>query len=146
MERTRKELEAYKLEAQREEDEKRYRKELELERLRKEKRAEEEKKRIKKEADEAVEKFKVKEAERIAKEKKEKEENEKEYKKRLEEDLRKSGLEERQIAVVLNKEKAVDPNRPTYTRMSRRHLSIETLNRYRIDYEFDSVRCVLRYP
>src|SRR4051812_7785472 len=28
-------------------------------------------------------------------------------------------------------------NGPTYTRMARRHLSIETLNRYNIDYEFD---------
>jgi len=46
-------------------------------------------------------------------------------------------MDERQIAVVLKKDQAVDPNRPTYTRMSRRHLSIETLNRYRIDYEFD---------
>lgn len=81
----------------------------------------------------------MKEAERVAKEKKEKEENEKEYKKRLEEDLRKSGMDERQIAAVLNKDKAVDPNRPTYTRMSRKYLSIETLNRYRIDYEFDTV-------
>jgi hypothetical protein len=48
-------------------------------------------------------------------------------------------MDERQIAAVLKKEKAVDPNRPTYTRMSRRHLSIETLSRYRIDYEFDVV-------
>jgi hypothetical protein len=66
-------------------------------------------------------------------------EKEKEYKRRLEEDLRKLGLNDRQIAVVLNKDKAVDANRPTWTRMSRRRLSIETLNRYRIDYEFDPV-------
>ena len=51
LERTRKELELYRLDAQREEDEKRMKKELELQRLREEKRAEEEKKRIKKEAD-----------------------------------------------------------------------------------------------
>jgi hypothetical protein len=42
--------------------------------------------------------------------------------------------------VMLKKEGAADPNRPTYTRMSRKHLSIETLNVYRIDYEFDQVR------
>jgi len=47
------------------------------------------------------------------------------------------GMDEQQIAVVMKKEQAVDPKRPTYTRMSRRHLSIETLNKYRIDYEFD---------
>lgn len=138
MEKARKELEGFRLEAQREKDEKRMKKEIELQKLRDEKRAEEEKKRIKKEADEAVEKFKLKEAERVTKEKKDKEDREKEYQRRLEEDLRKSGLDERQISVITKKEKAIDPNRPTYTRMSRRHLSIETLNRYRIDYEFDS--------
>jgi hypothetical protein len=73
-------------------------------------------------------------------------EKEKEYKRRLEEDLRKSGMNDRQIAVVLKKDKAVDANTPTWTRMSRRHLSIETLNRLQIDYEFDKVsslqRCV----
>ena len=139
LERTRRELEKYKFAAEREEEEKRIKKQMELDRLREEKRAEEEKKRIKKEAEEAVEKFKLKEAEKAAKEKKEKEERDKEYQHRLEDDLRKSGMDERQIALVLQKNKAIDPNRPTYTRMSRRHLSIETLNRYRIDYEWDTV-------
>ena len=139
LEKTRRELESYKLEAQREREEKRIKKEMELQRLRDEKRTEDEKKRIKRETEEAVEKFKLKEAERVAKDKKEKEEREKEYQRRLEEDLRKSGLDERQIAVITMKNKVIDPNRPTYTRMSRRHLSIETLNRYRIDYEFDTV-------
>ncbi|KAJ5047625.1 uncharacterized protein L3040_003446 [Drepanopeziza brunnea f. sp. 'multigermtubi'] len=101
------------------------------------KEAEEEKKRAKKEADAAIEKYKVEQAEKAAKEKKEKEAREKEYQTRLQEDLRRSGMNERQIAAVLKKDKGIDPNRPTYTRMSRRHLSIETLNRYRIDYEFD---------
>lgn len=81
-------------------------------------------------------------AEMAKKQKEEKEEREKEYQRRLEDDLRKSGMDERQIEVVLKKDKGVDPARPTYTRMSRRHLSIETLNRYRIDYEFDQVRNV----
>ncbi len=57
----------------------------------------------------------------------------------LEHDLRKAGMDEIQIGTILKKEKAIDSNRPTYTRMSRRHLSIETLNRYKIDYEFDTV-------
>lgn len=52
-------------------------------------------------------------------------------------------MSERQIDDILKKEKAVDTGRPTYTKMSRRHLSIETLNKYRIDYEFDVVRCFL---
>ena len=145
LERTRRELEAYKLEKKREDEEKMVKKEMELKRLREEKRAEDEK-REKKEAEErAILEYKAKEAEKAAKEKKEKEEREAEYKKRLEEDLRKSGMDDRQIAIVLKKEKAdaADPNRPTYTRMARKYLSIETLRELRIDYTLDTVRCSL---
>jgi hypothetical protein len=142
LERAKKELEAYKLEKEREAEEKRIKKEMELKRLVEEKKAEEEKERLKKESEKAIEKYKAEQAEKAAKEKKEKEEREKEYQHRLEDDLRKSGMDERQISVVLKKDKGVDPNRPTYTRMSRKHLSIETLNRYRIDYEWDQVRIV----
>lgn len=155
LEKTRRELEAFKLKAEREEEEKRLKKEMELEKLRKERRDEEEQRRIERENKEAIEKYKMKEAERAAakkkdedeaiakwkakeeKERKENEEREKEYQHRLEDDLRKAGYDERQIAVVTKKEKAIDPNRPTFTRMARRHLSIETLNAYKIDYEFD---------
>jgi hypothetical protein len=143
LERTRKELERYKLEKQREEDEKTMKKEMELKRLREEKRAEEEKK-AKKEAEErAVKEWKAKEAEKKEKERKEKEQRDKEYKERLEDDLRRSGMDDRQIALVLKKDKdkkdgaAVD--RPTFTRMARRYLSIETLNYFRIDYQLDQV-------
>jgi hypothetical protein len=69
-----------------------------------------------------------------------KEEKENEYQQHLAAYLRESGADERQIALVLKKEKGVDPNRPTYTRMSQRHLSTEILNRYGIDYEIDQVR------
>ncbi|KAE8448395.1 hypothetical protein EG329_009459 [Mollisiaceae sp. DMI_Dod_QoI] len=72
---------------------------------------------------------------------------------RIKEDLRKAGLNDKQIAVVLEKNLRGEldhhkpqqdrykpqQDRPTYTRMSRRHLSIETLNRYRIDYELDQL-------
>ncbi|RFU35416.1 hypothetical protein B7463_g1004, partial [Scytalidium lignicola] len=133
----RKELESYKAQAEKEKEEARIKKELELQRLRDEKKAKEEKERLEKEAKDAVEKYKREEEKRIAKEKKEKDEREAEYQRRLEEDLRKSGLDERQIAVVTKKEKDIDPERPTYTRMSRKYLSIETLNAYKIDYEFD---------
>jgi len=132
-----KELEAFKAQAEKVKEEARMKKEMELQRLRDEKKAQEEKERIEKEAKEAVEKYKREEEERRAKEKKEKEEREAEYQRRLEEDLRKSGLDERQISVITKKEKDIDPNRPTYTRMSRKYLSIETLNAYKIDYEFD---------
>lgn len=77
--------------------------------------------------------YELEQAKKEAKEKKEKD-----YQGRLEDDPRKSGLDERQIEAVL-KEMRANPNRPTYTRMSRRQLSIETLNRYRIDYELDMV-------
>jgi hypothetical protein len=144
LERTKKELEAYKLEKEREAEEKRIKKEMELKRLVEEKKADDEKERLKKESEKAIAKYKQEEAEKAAKEKKEKEEREKEYAHRLEDDLRKSGMSEQQISVVLKKDKGVDPNRPTYTRMSRKHLSIETLNRYRIDYEWDQVRTIPR--
>ncbi|KAF4634058.1 hypothetical protein G7Y89_g4062 [Cudoniella acicularis] len=140
LEKTRRELAAFKLERERAEEAKRIKEELEFKRLREEKSREEERKRSEKEAKEAVEEFKKKEAERVAKEKKEREERDKEYERRLEDDLRRSGLDERQISVITKKEPPIDPNRPTYTRMSRKHLSIETLNKYRIDYEFDVVR------
>lgn len=125
------------MQVEREKEEKRIKKEMELKRLRMEKEAEEEKERIKKETAAAIEKYKIEQAEKAAKEKKEKEEREKEYQIRLRDDLRRSGLDERQIDALLKKDKTADPSRPTYTRMSRRHLSIETLNKYKIDYEFD---------
>lgn len=141
LERTRKELEKYKLEKQQEEEKKLLKKELELKRLQEERKAEEEKKEKKEAEERAIREYKAKEA----KEKKEKEEREAEYKKRLEDDLRISGMDDRQIAIVLKKEKAdsLDPNRPTYTRMARRYLSIETLRELHIDFTFDTVRSSL---
>lgn len=143
LERTRKELERYKLAAQREEDEKMVRKEMELKRLRDEKRAEQEKKEKKEAEERAVKEWKAKEAEKKEKERKEKEAREKEYKERLEDDLRRSGMGDREIALVLKKDKdkqdGVPADRPTFTRMARRYLSIETLNYFRIDYQLDTV-------
>ena len=83
-----------------------------------------------------------------AKIKKEKVEREAEYKKRLEEGMRKASMDERQIAIVLKKDKdgEKDPNRPTYTRMARRYLSIETLRELRIDYTLDTVIKLINPP
>ncbi|KAK1959858.1 hypothetical protein LY78DRAFT_345622 [Colletotrichum sublineola] len=95
-----------------------------------------------------------KEMDRLAKEKREKEEREKEYQRRLQEDLIKSGLDEKAIAAILKKEKIPEPHshkpnpdpantlavagsRPTYTRMARKHLSIETLRTYHVEWELD---------
>ena len=99
----------------------------------------------KKEEMEVIQNYKRMEADRLAREKKEKDEREAEYQRRLEEDLRKSGLDERQIAVVTKKPlppaaaPAAEAARPTYTRMSRRHLSVETLKEFRIDFEYDKM-------
>lgn len=152
------ELQRYKLQAQREEEDKIIKKDMELKRLREEKAAEEAKRKKKEDEERAIKEWKLreaeekdreekaikewkrKEAEKKEKERKEKEEREAEYKHRLEDDLRKSGMDDRQIAIVLKKEKdgERDPNRPTYTRMARRYLSIETLRELRIDYTLDT--------
>lgn len=118
---------------------------IEIEMLRKEKEADDRKKQREKADKEAIEKYKIKKAEDEAKEKKEKEEREAEYKKRLEQDLRKNGASETQIAVILqNNSQAASPNDnsgpPTYTRMARKHLSIETLRQCNIDYTMDQVK------
>ncbi|WQF85119.1 hypothetical protein CDEST_10133 [Colletotrichum destructivum] len=123
----------------------------EQERLLQEKKEKEERE---KEFQRRLQEERQKELDRLAKEKKEKEEREKEYQRRLQEDLIKSGLDEKAIAAILKKEKIPEspkpkpnPNaasgtlvaggRPTYTRMARRHLSIETLRTYHVEWELD---------
>ncbi|KAI0474346.1 hypothetical protein F4859DRAFT_514876 [Xylaria cf. heliscus] len=120
------------------------REELELLRLKSEEVALAEKKRREEEAKEAVHKYKKEEHERAI--------NELEYKQRLEEQLLKSGLNEKEVNAILegkkikekrNVEKEDDKtpiegeSRPTYTRFARRHLSLETLRVYDIDYAID---------
>ena len=85
------------------------------------------------------------EIERIAQNADLREHQHREYKRRVKLDLRKQGLDKRRIAQVMEKMSAIDSNRPQHTRMSRRHLSIETLNRYKIDYEYDKVHYLLWY-
>jgi hypothetical protein len=145
LEKAKKELEAYKLEKEREAEEKRIKKEMELKKLAEEKREGEGKAHPEMESEKAFERYKQEQDEKAAKEWREKEERDKGYQHRLEDDLRKSGMDRRQIAVVLKKDKGVDLSRPTYTRMSRKYVSIETLNTYRIDYERDQVRPILGY-
>jgi hypothetical protein len=137
----------------REAAEKRIRKEIELKRLEEEKKAREEAERIKKEKEAAVAEWKAAEAARELKEKEEKEAADKAYQRRLQEDLIRSGLSEKEIQAILKKEKIKkdDENkrreeahqheqqiaRPTYTRMNLRHLDIDTLIYYKIDWEYD---------
>lgn len=126
-------------------------KKKEQERIAKEKREKEERE---KEFQRRLQEERQKELDRQAKEKKEREEREKEYQRRLQEDLIKSGLDEKAIAAILKKEKIPEPpkskpapadttlvaaQRPTYTRMARKHLSIETLRTHRIEWELDNV-------
>lgn len=57
-------------------------------------------------------------------------------------------MNEKEIDAFIKNEKkevapAPAPERPTYTKMSRKHLSIETLRAYNIDYVFDEVRSLV---
>lgn len=85
----------------------------------------------------SVEKLITKEQEKKMEEMESRKPKEAEFKRRLEEDLRSAGMDEKQIAITMKKEEAGVSSRPTYTRMSQRHLSVETLDHYRIEYEFD---------
>jgi hypothetical protein len=138
------ELDEIKRDQERHEAEKRAKRELELKYLEEERRREEEKKRREKEAEEAVEKYKLKEAERLAKEKEDKERAEKEYKARMTADLLAAGVDEKEIVAIIDKKKVKkdDKDRPTYTRMSLRHLDIETLVYYKIQFEYDQVSII----
>jgi len=150
LERAKKELDEIKHREAKAKEAERIKRELELQRLKEEEEAEEQRKLREKEAQEAVERYKHQEAQRIAFEKQKEEENEREYKRRIQEDLIKSGLDEKAIAAILNKEKIPEPKpepnperdamplaRATYTRMARRHLSIETLRVHHIEWDFD---------
>jgi hypothetical protein len=129
------------------EKEKRIAEELELKRLKKEQEEADERDRLEQIEKDAIERYKQQEMKRIAHEEKQKEHMEREYKRRFQEDLINSGLDEKAIAAIINKQKVPEalpaPNeRPTYTRMNRRHLSIETLRAFQFEYDIDTVRAL----
>lgn len=95
---------------------------------------------IKKEQEEAVEQYKKDLAEKAANEKLVKEEADNAYKQRVEDDWKEIGDTHQQIQNVLSDKQESSTGRPTYTRMSRRHLSVETLDKFHVDYEYDQVR------
>ena len=142
----RRELDEIKRREARSEDEKRIRKELELKRLQEEEQEAQEKRRRDKEAFEAVERYKSHELERRSQQKLEDEENEREYQRRMQEQLLKSGLDEKAITAIMKKQKVPDAlqdapeGRPTYVRMRRKYLSIETLRTFSVAYDLDNVR------
>ncbi|KAJ8129795.1 hypothetical protein O1611_g3836 [Lasiodiplodia mahajangana] len=106
---------------------------------------------------EAVEEYRKVEAEQLLEENEKIKKRDEEYKRRMQEQLLKSGLSEEEINSVLKGKKGgtknerkgkgkeedsvvtEDNSRPTYTRMARRHLSLETLRVYNIDYVLDQV-------
>lgn len=143
--RAKKELDEIKRREEKEAEEERLAREYEIKRLEKEKKAAEEKAKREKADKEAVERFMLEQAEKERKEREEKERAEKEYQRRLQEDLINSGVDEKHIKAIIKKEKIPEekPEKPkgkeraTYTRMARRHLSIEALNAFRIDFEYD---------
>lgn len=150
LQRAKRELDEIKRRETQAEGERRIKKELEHKRLKEEQEAAEEKKLREKEAEAAVERYKQKEAERFAKEAKEREAADKEYRRRLQEDLVNSGVDEKAIAAIMKKEKVPEVEaesqslaRPTYTRMARKHLSIETLRTFSIEWDYDTVRRII---
>lgn len=81
-----------------------------------------------------IQKYKMEEAAKKAKKALE----EQQYQTRFRDDLFKSGLDSQEVARILEKAKHPALPRPTWTRMSRRHLSLEALNKFKIDYELDA--------
>ncbi|OAA79917.1 hypothetical protein LEL_03403 [Akanthomyces lecanii RCEF 1005] len=138
--RAKEELDVIKRREAQAEEEKRIKREIELKRLRDEERAAAEKDIRDKEAKAAVEKYKKEEAERREREEREKKAADKEYQRRLQEQLLSSGLDEEAINAILKKQKVPEARneRATYTRMPRKHLSIETLRTFKVEYDLDS--------
>ncbi|KAI9655064.1 MAG: hypothetical protein M1829_000697 [Trizodia sp. TS-e1964] len=137
----RKELEKYRTEKQREEEEKRIKDELMLKQVKEAEKKREEDARLKELEKAAIEKFKREQEAQAAKAKKEKEDDEARYKERLKTDLEKYGLSDKQVSVITSTNNQqtlpVVPGKVTYTKMARRHLSIETLRTYQIPYKMD---------
>ena len=65
------------------------------------------------------------------------EEGAKAHGRRLEADLRRSGLDESEIASIMKRRAATDKTRPVYTKIALKHIAPETLNRYDMPWEFD---------
>lgn len=158
------ELDEIKRREAKEREEKRIRKEMELRRLEEERKEDEDRERREQEKKLAIAEYKAKEAERTAKEKEDRDRAEKEYQRRMQEDLIRAGVDEKDIEAIIKKEKikrAVEDKkkedakndhggqgqvaRPTYTRMSLKHLDIETLYYFKIDWEYDPVS-LLPFP
>lgn len=134
---------------QKDKEERRIRREIELKQLEEQRRAEEEREARAKADAEAVARWQAREAEKALKEQREKEKADREYRQRMREHLLATGMSEDQIQAVLDKKKInetpsssstdLTQSKATYTRMARRHVSLETLRVKNIDFDLDVV-------
>ncbi|KAI9829832.1 MAG: hypothetical protein M1826_005409 [Phylliscum demangeonii] len=159
-----KELESFRKQKDREREEQRIRDDLMLRIAKEEQEKREDEERAKKLKEQAVAEWQVKERNRIEKEKQEKaqavlewqtkereraeqekqdkEKREAEYKDRLKKDF---GLSDKQIEKIVDKDKkpaaghgnALDLKRTTYTKIARKHISLETLHVFDLPYKLD---------
>ncbi|KAI9851659.1 MAG: hypothetical protein M1838_003128 [Thelocarpon superellum] len=132
----RKQLDELKREKDKAAEEERLKQEMILKLALKEKKEREDAEKRKEIEKQAIIDFKRKEVEEKEKKKKEEAKREEEYRARLQKDL---GLTETQVARIVKSEgqNAVDLRRTTYTKIARRHVSIETLREYNLPFKFD---------
>ncbi|ROW18272.1 hypothetical protein VPNG_00386 [Cytospora leucostoma] len=141
------ELDRIKRAEQKDKEERRIRREIELKQLEEQRRAEEEREAREKADAEAVARWQAREAEKALKEQREKERADREYRQRMREHLLATGMSDDQIQAVLDKKKInetpsssstdLTQSKATYTRMARRHVSLETLRVKNIDFDLD---------
>ncbi|KAI9677096.1 MAG: hypothetical protein M1817_006935 [Caeruleum heppii] len=132
----RKEVELLRLDKEKEKEAARLKKEMELEIALKEKKKREEEAQRKEIEKQAVVNFQRLQLEKAAKKKKQEEEREADYKERVKRDL---GISEHQLSKIVknSSENALDLRRNTYTKISRRHVSIESLRVYGLPWKYD---------
>ena len=98
----------------------------------------------------------IEELNRMKKKEKAKKEADKEFIERVKKTFVQAGYDEERIDEILKKEekekehghgkeiKISDLSRPTYIRVHRKHISLETLNEYKLPWHWDDVSSVLR--
>lgn len=128
--------------------EKRVKKEFEKEILEKTMKEKEAKEKREKEAKEAVERYKLEEAEKALKEMEEKEAFEKMYKSYLEQHLAISGLDEKHVKAIMNKER-IEDDKPVVVEerlvVRKHHPYPDSLREFAVDCDRDTVSSRLLY-
>lgn len=131
-------LKEEKKKRERKAEEERIKNEIMIEQAKKEAKKKEEEEQMKAIREQAILDWQRKEREKTEKEKQEQEKRDAEYKERLKRDF---GLSETQVANIIKRDNdnAVDLRRVTFTKISKRHVSIETLKAYNLPYKEDDV-------